>query len=440
MNRKVPLWLVLLIVWFGCMITVALAWAVLQVKNNESFSRSKLADIVISIASFPTNVKRAFREHGTNPLINGNSFPSINGFKMANKFVDSNYLLLPAYDKKEGQSVIKFVRIYDQRTIYQWKPSLNELKKLPNNGYQFGVHLDPSFMFFVHPLLLSDGSIVFHEGNYVVKIDKNSNILWAANESFHHSLEYDADGNIWSPSVIPPSKALPKLLSEIQDDAIAKISSGGKLLFQKSVATLLIENGYRGLTLGAGLFEKDLIHLNDIQPALTSGKYWQKGDLLISLRNKSTICIYRPSTNKIVWLKTGPWLNQHDVAFIDSTRIGVFGNDLIRMERSNYLAGEHNEEYIYDFRTNKTTTPYTVFLKKAKVSTHTEGRSDILPNGDLFVEESNNNRLLRGTKTDILWQYVDRVDPHSSAVITWSRFITKEELKKLAFLQKSNTL
>jgi hypothetical protein len=440
MNRKVPFWLVLLIIWFGAIITMIFGWAILRAKSNVFFSRGKVANIIISIASFPTLVKEAFHEAGTNSLISRDRYPSIDGFKIANKYVDSNYLLLPAYDKTEGQPIIKLVRIYDQKTICLWKPDIKELKKLPNDEYQFGIDSGRRGIFFVHPLLSSDGSVVFHQGDLLVKVDKNSRILWAINKSFHHSLEYDADGNIWSPSVISPSKTLPRFSNEIQDDALTKISPEGKLLFQKSVAALLIENGYGGLIFGAGLLERDLVHLNDIQPALTSGKYWQKGDLLMSIRNKSTVCIYRPSANKIVWLKTGPWLNQHDVDFVDSTRISVFGNDLVRMERGYRLFDEHNEEYIFDFKTDKTTKPYTEFLKKAHVSTYFEGRSDILPNGDLFVEESNNNRLLRGTKNDILWQYVDRVDQHSSAVITWSRFITKEEFKKLAFLQKNNTL
>ncbi|MDB5123345.1 MAG: hypothetical protein JWP94_1474 [Mucilaginibacter sp.] len=415
--------------------TLLFGWTVWRIRSGGPLVKGRASTIIIFLASFPSLINEAFHDIGANPLINRDHYPLINGFKMAGRYVDSNYLLLPAYDKKEGQSIIKLMRIYDQKTIYQWKPNVDELKKLPNVENQFGIDFGRKGIFFIHPLLSSDGSVVFHQGNLLVKIDKNSNIIWAVDESFHHSLEYDADGNIWSPSVISPTKTSPAFLNEIQNDAITKISPGGKVLFQKSIAVLLVENGYKGLILGAGLYEKDLIHLNDIQPALTSGRYWQKGDLLMSIRNKSTVCIYRPSTNKIVWLKTGPWLNQHDVDFIDSTRIGIFGNDLVRTEQGYHLLDEHNEEYVYDLKTDKTTTPYTAFLKKAKVSTYFEGRSDILSNGDLFVEESNNNRLLRGTKTNILWQYVDRIDQHSSAVITWSRFITKEELKKLAFLQ-----
>ena len=45
-----------------------------------------------------------------------------------------------------------------------------------------------------------------------------------------------------------------------------------------------------------------------------------KNDLVISLRNLSTILVYRPST-KIKWLKTGPWINNHDAQYLGD---GIF--------------------------------------------------------------------------------------------------------------------
>jgi hypothetical protein len=355
---------------------------------------------------------------------------------MEKKYVDSNYILLSAYDKKEDQSIIRLIRIYDQKTIYQWIPNISEIKKGIDEKDGFWKDADKHGIPFHHPLLAPDGSIIFHAGHPLIKINKDSKLSWVINGIFHHSLEYDSDGNIWSPSVIKPSEFLPNYLYTYEDDAITKISPDGKLLFQKSIAKILVENGYRGLLLGDGLYENDLVHLNDIQPALTSTPYWMKGDLLISLCYKSTVFLYRPSSNKIIWLKTGPWLNQHDVDFIDTTHIGIFGNNIVRFDAILRFMDGHNEEYVYNFKTNKTETPYTEFLKKAKVTTYTDGRSDILPNGDLFIEETNKNRLLRGNTKDIIWQYVDRIDQHSVARLTWSRFITKEEFKKLTFLQK----
>jgi hypothetical protein len=437
MNKKVPVWFVLLLLWFSCVITITFGWAVWRIKSNGPLFKGRNSDIIISIASFPSLVTETFHQLGTNPLTGHNFYPSIKGFKMEKKYMDSNYILLPAYDKKEDQSIIRLIRIYDQKTIYQWVPNISEIKKIIGEKDDFWKDADKHNLFFLHPLLSPDGSIIFHAGDLLIKMDKDSKLLWAISGIFHHSLEYDSDGNIWSPSVIKPSEFLPNYLYTYIDDAIAKISQDGKLLFEKSIAKILVENGYRSLLLGVGPYETDLVHLNDIQPALTSTLYWMKGDLLISLRNRSTVFLYRPSSNKIIWLKTGPWLNQHDVDFIDTARIGIFGNNIIRFdeERTRLIDG-HNEEYVYNFKTNKTETPYTEFLRKAKVRTYSEGRSDILPNGDLFIEETNRNRLLRGNTKDIIWQYVDRIDQHLVATLSWSRFITKEEFKKLRFLQK----
>jgi len=170
--------------------------------------------------------------------------------------------------------------------------------------------------------------------------------------------------------------------------------------------------------------------LNSIQPALTTTKYWQKGDLLISLRHRSTIFLYRLTTNKILWLKIGPRLNQHEGSFIDSTKIGIYGNDLIRssvVSKPDFLISGHNEVYFYDFASDKVTTPYTEFLTKSKVSTFSEGRYKVLDNGDLFVEETNFGRLLRGDKKHEIWSFVDRVSKGKISYLGWCRYISKKE-------------
>lgn len=400
---------------------------------------SKTDQFILSLASFPSLVKKSLTEiKRPSQLINPDLYPDISGLKTERNYIDSNYILLATYDKRENQSVVKLIRLSDQKIIHQWKPNYDEIIKL--YGIQNGFYPDrgKNDLQVCHPLLSPDGSIVFN--NYqsaLIRIDKDSKLLWGVKGIFHHSIEQDADGNIWAAAMIKPAVFLPNLLIDYQDDAIAKISAGGKLLFIKSVGQILLENGYRTLVLGMGPYEKDLLHLNEVQPALTSGKYWMKGDLLISLRNRSTVFLYRCSTNKILWLKTGPWLNQHDSEFIDSLRIGVFGNNTVRIFGEDKLIDGYNEEYIFNFKTNTTTTPFTEFFKKAKVSTTSQGRANILPNGDLFVEETNNNRLLRGNTKDIIWQYVDRIDRHSVAVLSWSRFITKEEFEKLTFLKNN---
>ena len=37
--------------------------------------------------------------------------------------------------------------------------------------------------------------------------------------------------------------------------------------------------------------------------------------------------LYRPSTNKVIWFKQGPWRFQHDVDIINKNTIAIFDNN-----------------------------------------------------------------------------------------------------------------
>jgi hypothetical protein len=152
------------------------------------------------------------------------------------------------------------------------------------------------------------------------------------------------------------------------------------------------------------------------------------------------VLLYRPSTNKIIWSQNGPWLRQHDVDVIDSTRIGIFGNNVIDAKFSNLRDGlidGHNNQYIYDFSKNECSTPYDAFFKSANIGTYTNGLSRILSNGDIFVEETMNGRILYGTHSKEIWSYVERIDNNRISIFNWSRYITDEEFKKFTFIDQN---
>ena len=147
------------------------------------------------------------------------------------------------------------------------------------------------------------------------------------------------------------------------------------------------------------------------------------------MRHKSTVFLYRPSTNKVLWLKTGPWLNQHDCDFVGNNRIGIFGNDIVRPYED--LLYGHNNQYIYDFETKQTTKNYTKMFREGRIITKSEGRSDILINGNLFVEETNYGRILFGDQNGVNAIFVDRMDKDYVAMLGWSRYYTNEEMKAI---------
>ena len=253
--------------------------------------------------------------------------------------------------------------------------------------------------------------------------------------TFHHSNELDHEGNIWVPSVKYPH-SFEKLI-EFRDDAITKISPSGDVLFKKSVAEILVENGYQGLFATSN--DDDPIHINDIQPALSDSNFWRKGDLLMSLRNPSTVLLYRPSTNKVLWLKTGPWMNQHDISFVDDHTISVFGNNVIDNRGTIRLFYGQNSVYFYDFKTNEVSEPYREIMKEMEVKTITEGLGTPLSGGDLFIDESNEGRILRVSADEVKWEFVRRIDEESLAMSSWSRYLTPQAAEPMIEQLRSNS-
>jgi len=346
---------------------------------------------------------------------------------------------------KEGRFDPKF-QLLDINTgdlIKQWDPDGKMLSDLTYNQAN-DIFLDLSKhndFIYSHPLLLPDSAIIANSQVGLVKIDKDGKVVWVKNDKkYHHSVEQDIEGNLYVPTRPWQSRVFNFFPSDYNDttskyldDEITKIDPvTGEILYCKSVTELLIENGYEWILLAKGLIQNDQIHLNDIEPARFDSKYWKAGDLLLSSRHLSAIFLYRPSTNKVLWLKMGPWYNQHDVDFLPNNKIVVFGNDVLRFfgnDWSVYRAGHfseampQNQVYVYNFENDEITTPYDQLMKKENINTPTQGRCDILPNGDIFIEETDNGKILFGDSTRTKITFVKRKDEEYTHVLLWSRII-----------------
>ena len=397
--------------------------------------------MVLAIADFPSLVRKTFTEIGRgdqSPLLVDNRFPQIDGFKKDGKVqqgavTDEGYLLLSAYDHNKGQSTVKLMRISDAKVLHEWTPDIRKLKEKQNtkSGFFFPTDLRPSDYRMIHPLLLDDGGIVFKYRGPLFKVNACSQIEWVIDGVFHHSIEPGTDGNFWVSSVIEPSLYDKVKFVGYRDDAIAKVSPDGKVLLIKSVSEILEENGYRGLLFGAGLYDNDAIHLNDIQQATYSTSYWEKGDLLLSLRNRSAVLLYRPGTNKIIWMKTGPWLNQHDVDFVGQSKISIFGNDVLRTPVGSTLVDTHNNIYLVDIADGSVSTPYSEALQTTDVRTLHQGEQEILENGDVYIEETDYARILRLSPKTPVWEFTVKVDDKTLAMLNWSRYLTKSQVNSI---------
>lgn len=421
-NKKIGLGVYVLTIVIGIVITICCMWGV-SLHTADKSDKSRISKVLYNIAQIPNHFIKQLPKRSVYGVNKSNQKEKL---WLNKNFTDTGFVLITGFDKQYNQTVVTLIRINDKSVINTWIPDIDDLNKRA-----LGKFMPESQKLFynsfrvMHPFLTKDTGLIFKGEFGLYKMTKTGKIVWSIDGWHHHSTEEDADGNLWICGMYKDKKFDKKLYPNLRDDAIVKISLDGKILYKKSITSLLVENGYYYLLFGAGQYEEDIAHLNDIQPALYDGPYWRKGDLLISIRERSTVFLYRPTTNKVLWLKTGPWMNQHDVNFIDSTRISVLNNYTIRHGDEVLLVSNTNQMLFYDFKTNSIDSPFTKFFKTHSIATTTGGRTQLIDDSTLFVEESTSGRMFKGTNNQLHWSYVEIIDNKKVGVLQWSRYYTK---------------
>tara|TARA_Y100001980_G_C14529704_1_gene305532 strand:- start:192 stop:1544 length:1353 start_codon:yes stop_codon:yes gene_type:complete len=433
MFKKIEIWILYLTILLSFLFAIGYGTLVRQelVGSTKAGWVSKTA---LTLAEIPVYVKRIFR----NDLLVEDRFPALDGFN-GTPNSEQTYLLLSRYDGDLREGVVELVDLRTFEILHTWNPDIDAFNDLVEQDLEFKyLKRDNrnSRQVLLHPKMTADGGLFFGQYLPFIKIDHCSKLIFQnSHNKFHHSIEADFEGNIWFPSLMYPSslpieKVGKNIVEEggYQDDAVVKLSPDGEILFEKSVSQIFIDNGLEYLLFSYGNdFEEDPIHLNDIQPVDYDGKYWNKGDVFLSLRSQSMIILYRPSTNKIIWKGTGPFFDQHDVNILDDHRISVFNNNVKIFESGREVDGS-NEVIIYNFETEEYSKYLAASLINNHVKTDVSGRGKILLNGDLFVEETSQGRALYfNADGSLRWTFVNRANNGNIYRLGWSRILYSEE-------------
>lgn len=442
------LWILCLYALSIVLVAIGVAWSVRSAIGEGPWLSDKAKRSVLFLAELPGLTLKAYSQIKSDYLgtpgallVEKNSVQKSNWLHQFPSREDTGYLLFSGVSPSAKHSVVQLIRISDGKVIATWDPDWKSIYPALSQERTDLLPSKPSELRAVHPLLMDNGDIIANiSGTALARFSPcSSKPVWLLNEEIHHSVEFSEDRkNIWVPSTAKDGFAdSPSLRQRTRDDALAVVSPEGKLLHRISLSKILRNNGFFPQMLGN--YRDDPIHLNEIKPAQKNGPYWNRGDLLISARNLSTIFLYRPSTGKVIWHQTGPWINQHSADFLDDHRISVFNNNVITNIPGGqlfYNDMQTNGVYVYDFKSKTFSQPYSKLLAEFKPRTVPQGRAQILPDGGLFFEETMNGRLLRFSKDKLLWSYINSYDKNHLGILAWSRYFTAEDartpLKELA--------
>ena len=285
--------------------------------------------------------------------------------------------------------------------LHQWRYDLEDVWPdfvRPENV----VQSDQYYWRRVH--LYENGDLLaIFEGIGIIKLDKDSKLLWANKCEAHHDLFAHKDGSI---SVLTRKvHVVPRINAKkpILEDFVTRLDSGGRIISEISILECFENSVYAPLLL-QGRTEGDIAHTNALD-FLDGGfadrsPIFREGNILTSMRSMSAIAIIDPDAEQVVWALSGIWLRQHDPSLLDN------GNMLLFDNMGN---GGHSKAVEFEPFTQEIVWAYGTGPAEPLYS-GTCGASVRLPNGNTLITESDNGRALEVTsENEIVWQFAN---PH----------------------------
>jgi len=253
-------------------------------------------------------------------------------------------------------------------------------------------------------LLLPNGDLLaIHEGLGLLRIDKDSNLLWSNANGAHHDVSIAADGRIWALTRIAHINLSYNEKRPILEDYVSVLSPQGQDIasfsildaFQRSHFSPLLENADRS---------GDIFHTNSLE--ILDGRFTGRssaladGRALLSLNHLNLVAIMDLEELDILWTLSGFSIHQHDaeltpdgnLLFLDNTGHAGYSK-VVEIDPT-------SQELVWAYFGDE----QNGFL------TATSGAQQRLPNGNTLIIESNAGRAFEvNPGGDIVWEFYN---PH----------------------------
>ncbi|MFH1755173.1 MAG: arylsulfotransferase family protein [Candidatus Latescibacterota bacterium] len=291
-----------------------------------------------------------------------------------------------------GHEACAFLIDMEGRVLHEW--SFDRYIKWPHR--EISLNERPGFWRRVYAYPNGD-LLAVYSGLGIIKLDKDSDLLWFNANGAHHDLDVAEDGTIYvlardarvNPDIHPDKPVL--------EDFIALLAPGGETIKEISVYDAFKNSSYRHM-LSRMNPHSDIFHTNSIE--VFDGKlahispFYKKGNVLISSRVMDNIAIVDLNEEKVVWATLGDWKKQHEPCLLENGNMLLFDNLDTEISSKVIEFDPATGDILWTYRGTPPESFFTVDC----------GSNQRLPNGNTLIIESNYGRAFEVTATgNIVW-------------------------------------
>lgn len=299
-----------------------------------------------------------------------------------------------------GHAPEAYLTDMEGNVVHQWECSFD--RAFPNYHIPRRHH---GMQYWRMARLLPDGSVLaIFEGRAIIKVDKDSKVLWSVRNNAHHDLDMDEEGNIY---VLTREGHIMRDLNPrhpILEDFVSIMSPDGNCLRRISLIRAFMNSEFADIWHERPDRRGDAFHTNSLElldgSVVNRDPAFRKGNILLSPRNMHLIMVLDPWEEKIVWIHRGDFFGQHDPKILENGNLLLFDNG----RRS-----QGSRIHEFSLATMDIVWQYPGGVE-AEFKTPTCGSAFRLPNGNTLICESDPGRGFEVTpEKEIVWEFYN---PH----------------------------
>jgi len=279
--------------------------------------------------------------------------------------------------------------------IHKWMINPGDVK-LPEKSHCRRAHIFPNGELL--GIFEGDGKL----SGPLIKLDRDSRVLWEYRGDCHHDLFVNKKGLIY---VLTHRKRdeYPgqELSGPILEDYITILSPEGKEIKSVSLIKCFVNSPYF-YVMSFAQTQGDIFHTNTIE--VMDGKMeakipiFKKGRILISIRNLNLIALVDLEAEKVCWVLWGMWNVQHQPTVLENGNLLLFDNSQLTGNSKVIEFNPLTQEILWAYQGDSKHHFYGGII----------GSNQRLPNGNTLITESETGRAFEITrKKKIVWEFIN---------------------------------